>query len=176
MLNVLPWPGAVSTVMAPLFCRTIASIDARPMPVPLPASFVVKNGSNILAFVATDRLPNSTTLAYYVSRMGNRENPQAALELLILKTLAAGPNHGFGIALHIEESSSALLRVEEGSLYPALHRLDKAGFIDAEWTVTPNGRRARVYRLTKPGRKRLKDIEESWATLTEGVRRVLEWA
>ena len=63
--------------------------------------------------------------------------------------------------------------MEEGSLYPALHRLDKAGFIDAEWTVTPNGRRARVYRLTKPGRKRLKEIEESWATLdrrrAEGV-------
>jgi PadR family transcriptional regulator len=108
--------------------------------------------------------------------MDRQEQPQAALELLILKTLAAGPNHGFGIALHIEESSSALLRVQEGSLYPALHRLDKAGFIDAEWTVTPNGRRARVYRLTKPGRKRLKEIEESWATLTEGVRRVLRWA
>jgi transcriptional regulator len=108
--------------------------------------------------------------------MSDRENPQAALELLILKTLAAGPNHGFGIALQIEERSSALLRVEEGSLYPALHRLDKAGFIDAEWTVTPNGRRARMYRLTKPGRKRLKDIEESWNTLTEGVQKVLRWA
>lgn len=105
------------------------------------------------------------------------ENPQAALELLILKTLAAtGPNHGFGIALHIDESSSGLLRVEEGSLYPALHRLDKAGFIDAEWTVTENGRRARVYRLTKAGRKRLKEIEESWNTLAEGVKRVLRWA
>jgi PadR family transcriptional regulator, regulatory protein PadR len=108
--------------------------------------------------------------------MDRRENPQAALELLILKTLVAGPNHGFGIALHIEETSSGLLNVEEGSLYPALHRLDKAGFIDAEWTVTPNGRRARMYRLTRPGRKRLKEIEESWATLTEGVRRVLRWA
>ena len=105
-----------------------------------------------------------------------QEKPQAALDLLILKTLAVGPNHGFGIALHIEESSSVLLRVEEGSLYPALHRLDKAGFIDAEWIVTPNGRRARMYRLTKPGRKRLKEIEESWATLTEGVRKVLRWA
>lgn len=121
-------------------------------------------------------LPKPPTLAYYVSRMGNQENPQAALELLILKTLATGPNHGFGIALHIEQASSALLRVEEGSLYPALHRLDKAGFIDAEWIVTPNGRRARMYRLTKPGRKRLKEIEESWTTLAEGVRRVLRWA
>jgi PadR family transcriptional regulator PadR len=108
--------------------------------------------------------------------MGERENPQAALELLILKTLSTGPNHGFGIALHIEEASSVLLRVEEGSLYPALHRLDKAGFIDAEWTVTENGRRARVYRLTKDGLKRLREIEESWTTLTEGVKRVLRWA
>lgn len=108
--------------------------------------------------------------------MDRTENPQAALELLILKTLAAGPNHGFGIALHIQEASAALLRVEEGSLYPALHRLEKSGFIDADWTVTPNGRRARVYRLTKPGRKRLKEIEESWTTLAEGVRRVLRWA
>ncbi len=108
--------------------------------------------------------------------MDQQSNPQAALELLILKTLATGPRHGFGIALHIEEASSALLRVEEGSLYPALHRLDKAGVIDAEWTVTENGRRARVYRLTRAGRKRLKEIEENWTTLAEGVKRVLRWA
>ncbi len=108
--------------------------------------------------------------------MATQQNPQAALELLILKTLTAGPNHGFGIALHIDESSSGQLRVEEGSLYPALHRLDKAGFIEAEWTVTENGRRARVYRLTRPGRKRLTEIEESWNTLAEGVKRVLRWA
>jgi transcriptional regulator len=104
------------------------------------------------------------------------EKPQAALELLILKTLSLGPNHGFGIALHIEETSSALLRVEEGSLYPALHRLEKAEFIEAEWQVTGKGRRARIYRLTKDGRKRLKEIEQSWAALSEGVRRVLGWA
>ena len=128
-----------------------------------------------VALLQLDYLPECSTLAYYVSRMA-QENPQAALELLILKTLAAGPNHGFGIALHIDETSSGLLRVEEGSLYPALHRLDKAGFIDAEWTVTENGRRARIYRLTKPGRKRLKEIEESWNTLAEGVKRVLRWA
>jgi transcriptional regulator len=108
--------------------------------------------------------------------MARRENPQAALELLILKTLAAGPNHGFGIALHIEETSTALLRVEEGSLYPALHRLEKSGVIEAEWTVTANARRARVYRLTKSGRTRLKEIEQSWMTVTEGIRRVLGWA
>lgn len=108
--------------------------------------------------------------------MPQSENPQAALELLILKTLEAGPNHGFGIALHIDETSSALLRVEEGSLYPALHRLEKGRFIKAEWKVTPNNRRARMYRLTPQGRKRLKEIEQSWATLTEGIRKVLRWA
>ena len=108
--------------------------------------------------------------------MAQTENPQAALELLILTTLQSGPNHGFGIALHVEETSNALLRVEEGSLYPALHRLDKGGFIEAEWQKTENGRRARVYRLTKSGRKRLQAIQQSWAALSEGVRRVLEWA
>ena len=108
--------------------------------------------------------------------MHRGENPQAALELLILTTLLAGSNHGFGIALHIEKTSQALLRVEEGSLYPALHRLEKAGFIEAEWQKTDKGRRARVYRLTKSGRKRLNEIERSWATLSEGVRRVLRWA
>ena len=108
--------------------------------------------------------------------MDKTDTPQAALELLILKTVARAPNHGFGIALHIEQSSSELLRVEEGSLYPALHRLEKAGFIEAEWKVTPNGRKARLYRITKPGRNRLARIEQSWTTLTEGVRRVLTCA
>ena len=108
--------------------------------------------------------------------MDKPDTPQAALELLILKTLARSLNHGFGIALHIEQSSSELLRVEEGSLYPALHRLEKAGYIEAEWQVTEKGRNARVYRLTRTGRKRLLKIEQSWTTLTEGVRRVLKWA
>lgn len=108
--------------------------------------------------------------------MDKADTPQAALELLILKTLQRGANHGFGIALHIEQSSSELLRVEEGSLYPALHRLEKAGYIAAEWRVTDNSRRARYYALTRAGRQRLKKIEESWVALTEGVRRVCEWA
>ena len=106
--------------------------------------------------------------------MDRRENPQAALELLILKTLAtAGPSHGFGIALHVEESSSALLRVEEGSLYPALHRLDKAGYIEAEWTVTPNGRRARVYRLTPAGRRQLQAELEGFRRFVAAVSPIL---
>lgn len=108
--------------------------------------------------------------------MGNPEKPQAALELVILSALSAGENHGFGIAQHIEQHSGELLRVEEGSLYPALHRLEKSGLVEAEWKVTDKARRARVYKLTKDGRKRLKEIEKSWATLTEGVGRLLGWA
>ena len=108
--------------------------------------------------------------------MDKTDTPQAALELLILKTLARGANHGFGIVLHIQESSVDLLRVEEGSLYPALHRLEKAGFIQAEWQITQKGRKARVYDLTRSGRQRLKKIEQSWTTMTEGVRRVLQCA
>ena len=104
------------------------------------------------------------------------DTPQAALELLILETLRRGPNHGFGVALAIEQSSTGLLRVEEGSLYPALHRLQKAGLIEAEWQTTTNRRRARIYRLTAAGRKRLKQVEKTWAALSEGVRRVLGWA
>jgi PadR family transcriptional regulator PadR len=108
--------------------------------------------------------------------MKRPENPQAALELVILKTLARGPNHGFGIAQHIEQSSSELLRVEEGSLYPALHRFEKNGYIEAEWQVTVTGRRARVYRLTRAGKRRLKDLEQSWTTLAQGVRSVIDFA
>jgi PadR family transcriptional regulator PadR len=102
--------------------------------------------------------------------------PQAALELLILKTLANGPQHGFGVALHIEQTSSELLRIEEGSLYPALHRMEKEGLIDAEWEMTTKARRARVYRLTREGKRRLAEAEQEWAVITEGVRRVLGWA
>ena len=111
-----------------------------------------------------------------VGTVNRSSNPKAALELLILKTLADGANHGFGIALHIEETSSALLHVEEGSLYPALHRLEKTGYIDAAWQVTEKARRARVYRLNKDGRKRLKELEKNWGLMSEGVRRVLGWA
>ena len=107
--------------------------------------------------------------------MDDRQNPQAALELLILKTLATGPNHGFGIALHIEEASSALLRVEEGSLYPALHRMEQDGWLRSTWGTTEKNREARFYSITPKGRKQLAQEEESWSRLTEGVARVLRY-
>ena len=103
-------------------------------------------------------------------------NLQGTLDLLILKTLAQGPNHGFGITLHIQEVSSGLLKVEEGSLYPALHRLDRDKLVDAEWKVSENGRRARYYKLTPQGRKSLAAQTETWDTLRKGITKVLRHA
>lgn len=103
------------------------------------------------------------------------DTPQGALDLLILQTLLRGPNHGFGITLHIQEASGGLLRVEEGSLYPALHRLERDHLVSAEWTITPNGRRARLYTLTKAGRKRLGEAAARWSALSEGVNKVLRF-
>ena len=101
---------------------------------------------------------------------------QGTLDLLILKTLARGPNHGFGITLHVQNASIGLLRVEEGSLYPALHRLERDKLVSAEWKVTPHGRRARFYRLTAAGGKRLAEAEQSWSAIAKGVARVLRFA
>jgi PadR family transcriptional regulator PadR len=103
-------------------------------------------------------------------------SPQATLDLLILKTLSLGPNHGFGITLHIETASSQLLKVEEGSLYPALHRLERNGHITSEWTTTSNGRRARIYTLSPTGSQRLAEAESSWGKLSAGVSKVLKFA
>lgn len=103
------------------------------------------------------------------------DTPQVALDLLILKTLAGGPNHGFGITTHIQEASSGILRVEEGSLYPALHRLEKHTLVSSDWKTTENGRRARYYKLTAAGRKRLQEAEASWQSLAKGVGKVLRF-
>jgi transcriptional regulator len=100
---------------------------------------------------------------------------QGTLDLLILKTLQLGPNHGFGITLHIQTVSQGLLRVEEGSLYPALHRLERDKLVSAEWKTTDNRRRARVYTLTAAGCKRLGEAEESWTALAKGVGRLLRY-
>jgi transcriptional regulator len=101
---------------------------------------------------------------------------QGTLDLLILKTLHRGPQHGYGIVNHIVSVSDDALRVEEGSLYPALHRMEQAGWIAAEWTITANNRRARVYRLTKAGHARLAEETEKWTRLSAGVRKVLRFS
>src|ERR1041385_7686406 len=102
---------------------------------------------------------------------------QGTLALLVLKTLdAQGAMHGYAITAHIQRVSAQLLRVEEGSLYPALHRMEQAGLGRAEWGVTDKNREARFYCLTAKGRKQLAQEEESWRRLTEGVERVIRYA
>ena len=101
---------------------------------------------------------------------------QGTLALLVLKTLARGPLHGYGITLHIQMVSKDYLRVEEGSLYPALHRMEQDGWISAEWGTTENNRRARYYRLTSAGRKQLAEEEKNWERLTLAVAQVLRFA
>ena len=103
-------------------------------------------------------------------------NLQGTIDLLILKTLERGSNHGFGITLHIQEVSGGLLKVEEGSLYPALHRLERDKLVEAEWKISENGRRARYYKLTAQGRKALAQHAENWDTLQRGVRKVMRFA
>jgi transcriptional regulator len=110
--------------------------------------------------------------------MGRTNNDvlQGTLDLLVLKSLARGPMHGFGIAVHIQRVSDEVLRVEEGSLYPALHRIEQAGWITSEWGTSGNNRRARYYRLTAAGRKQLSKEEEGWDRLTRAVAKVLRFA
>ena len=101
---------------------------------------------------------------------------QGTLTLLVLKTLSTGPLHGYAITQHIQTVSAEALRVEEGSLYPALHRLEQDGWIRSEWARTESNRRARVYSLTAEGLRQLAEEEESWKVLTGGVNRVLGFA
>ena len=99
---------------------------------------------------------------------------QGTLELLILRTLASGEKHGYEIAEWIHAASAEALSVEEGALYPALHRLELRGLLTAAWDVSANNRRAKYYRLTASGRKRLKDTTESWRRASTAINRVLE--
>jgi PadR family transcriptional regulator PadR len=101
---------------------------------------------------------------------------QGTLDLLILRTLQSGPQHGWAISERIQQISQNVLQVTQGSLYPALHRLEHQGWIQAEWGVSELGRRARFYSLTPSGRKQLDAETESWARLTTAIGRVLEMA
>lgn len=107
--------------------------------------------------------------------MGN-DQLQGTLELLILKTLARAPMHGYGIVQRIREVSQDALRVEEGSLYPALHRMEQDGWVASEWTLTANARRAKFYRLTTVGERQLAEAEAQWSRVSDGVARVLRFA
>ena len=98
---------------------------------------------------------------------------QGTLDLLILKTLDTGPMHGWGISLRIQDVSGAVLQVNQGSLYPALHRLEQQGLISAEWGNSENNRQAKFYALTRAGRRQLEQETRNWARLAGAVARVL---
>jgi len=104
-----------------------------------------------------------------------RDTLQGALELLVLQTLARGPQHGYGITCHILAASESHLRVEEGSLYPALHRMEAAGLIQATWKPSENNRRARYYSLTRIGRKHLAEAVLDWRQHTAAVAAFLDF-
>ncbi len=101
---------------------------------------------------------------------------QGTLDLLVLRILAPGPQHGWGISQRLQASSQEVLRVNQGSLYPALYRLEREGWITAEWGASDNNRRARFYRLTKAGRRQLEAETETWQRMTAAVARVLQTA
>jgi len=99
---------------------------------------------------------------------------QGTLDLLILRTLTTGPKHGWAVSERIQQISEDVLQVNQGSLYPALHRLEQQGWIKAEWGVSELGRRARFYRLTPAGRKQLERETDNWSRLSGAIARVLE--
>ena len=99
---------------------------------------------------------------------------QGTLDLLVLRTLQWGPQHGHGIKVAISSSSNDVLQIDHGSLYPALHRLEKQGWLSSEWKLTENKQRAKYYRLTSAGRRQLQSERSRWQALSEAIRRVLD--
>ncbi len=109
--------------------------------------------------------------------MGDRlDLPQGTLDLLILKTLALEPQHGWAISERIQQISSSVLQVQQGSLYPALHRLERRGWITARWGASENNRRAKYYELTRTGRKQLENETDTWRKLATAVGQILDMA
>lgn len=102
--------------------------------------------------------------------------PQGTLDLLILRTLALEPQHGWAISERVQQISSDVLRIQQGSLYPALHRLERRGWIKARWGTSENNRRAKYYELTRSGRRQLEIEKNAWEALTAAVAQVLETA
>ena len=102
------------------------------------------------------------------------ELPQGTLDMLVLKALSLGPMHGYGIGQRIRQLAGEMLQVEEGTLYPALYRIEGRGWIESEWGVSENNRRARFYRLTKSGRKQLAVEESQWEHLSVAINKVMQ--
>ncbi|HEX4165841.1 MAG TPA: PadR family transcriptional regulator [Bryobacteraceae bacterium] len=109
--------------------------------------------------------------------MARQDSFQGSIPLLVLKILARrGPLHGYGLTTHIQRMSQDVLRVEEGSLYPALHRMEEGGLIRAEWATTENNRQARIYQITRKGARQLDEEESRWRTISNAIGRVLKEA
>lgn len=100
--------------------------------------------------------------------------PQGTLDMLVLKALSLGPMHGYGIGQRIGQLAQDMLTIEEGTLYPALYRIEERGWIEGEWSTSENNRRARFYKLTRTGRKQLQVEESNWEYLSLAVRKILE--
>jgi PadR family transcriptional regulator, regulatory protein PadR len=98
---------------------------------------------------------------------------QGTLDMLVLKALSLGPMHGYGVGQRIQQTSDDVLRVEEGSLYPALYRIEQQGWIESEWGVSDNNQRAKFYKLTRKGRKQLQIEEENWSRLAGAIFKVM---
>ncbi len=109
--------------------------------------------------------------------MARQDSFQGAIPLLVLKILAKrGPLHGYGLTIHIKQTSRDILNIEEGSLYPALHRMEESGLIKANWAITDKNRRARVYGITRAGAKELEQGESRWHAISNTIGRVLKEA
>jgi PadR family transcriptional regulator, regulatory protein PadR len=100
--------------------------------------------------------------------------PQGTLDMLVLKALSLGEMHGYGIGQRIQQLADDMLRVEEGTLYPALYRIEKRGWIESEWGISDNNRRARFYKLTRAGRRQLEAETHDWTRLTIAIRKVMQ--
>jgi PadR family transcriptional regulator, regulatory protein PadR len=100
--------------------------------------------------------------------------PQGTLDLLLLRTLSVGPQHGWAISERVQQVSGDVLHIQQGSLYPALHRLERRGWIKARWGTSDNNRRAKYYELTKSGQKQLATEQDAWEALTAAVAQVLK--
>ncbi len=131
-----------------------------------------------------DTLTVDKLVIYFVERLGifhmgkqaKAELLQGILDLLILRTLASGPLHGWGISRRIQQLSQDVFTINQGSLYPALYRLEAAGLIEGEWGTSPEGRKAKFYRLTRSGRKRLGEESTYWLLFSKAVNHVLQGA
>jgi transcriptional regulator len=118
--------------------------------------------------------PHSPSSGQNASEAGNSDLVQGTLEMLILKTLALEPMHGYGVALRIEQISQGVFRVNPGSLLPALSRMERAGRVKSEWRATENNRRAKYYKLTPLGKKALSSETEAWQRQLAAITRILE--